>query len=191
MNWTPEQEFVFRASPLEWLEYAEELWANASLLFDPEPGALTATMDPVRGSAVRPTSSRTYLLLSAFAIENVMKGVAVARQPELVSGGKIAKALETHSITKVADKLAGIQLSKEERDVCEILERAIPSWGRYPVPRTIGSLSQEATSSPDLHAAIGALFHRLREMLNELMKKGWRGPHDMTMAPPETIQVRR
>ena len=191
MNWTPQQEFAFRAAPLEWLEYAEELWANASQLFESEPRSLALTEDPVRGRTIRPSFSRTYLLLAAFAVENAMKGVAVARHPALVSGGRIAKSLETHKITLIAKELAEIELTVEERSVCEVLEAAIPSWGRYPVPRTIASLATEVTSSPDLNAAIASLFERVVGTLNELMKDGWRGPHGLTMASPESIPSRR
>jgi hypothetical protein len=191
MNWTPEQEFVFRAAPLEWLEYAEELWENASRLFEAEPNEMTVTVDPVRGQVMRPAFSRPYLLLAAFAIENAMKGVAVARHPDLIRGGRIAKALETHRITRIANELAQIELTPEESAVCEFLETAIPSWGRYPVPRKISGVAKEVMSSPDLNTVIAALFARVVNILNDLTKNGWRGPHDMTMAPPESIPVPR
>jgi hypothetical protein len=76
-----------------------------------------------------------YLLLSGLAFENLLKGLLVSKDPEIVRGKmnwNISKG--GHDLKKLCD-LANILVSAEDLSILEARTEAILWAGRYPVPK--------------------------------------------------------
>jgi hypothetical protein len=73
-------------------------------------------------------------LLYAFAIENVLKGLVVAKRPALIQEQELSGELATHDLVKLANK-ASFTVHVQERPVLEALSRLSVWAGRYPVAR--------------------------------------------------------
>lgn len=73
--------------------------------------------------------------LMGLAFENKLKGILVARDSSLVSGGKISRELAgSHNLLALFDKV-GLDLSTEDRDLLCRLGECVLWAGRYPVPK--------------------------------------------------------
>jgi hypothetical protein len=173
----PLRMFAVHASPAFWLDYAEELYESATTLIESDRDRRIARRDPVRGTSVQSPHSRAYLLLAAFSVENVLKGIAVAHDPQLVANGELAPALRSHGLLSIARDVAKITLDDRQRRTCGVLESAIPTWGRYPVALKASTVVREASHSDQLEREVAALFRALVAMLRELLTHAWNGPH--------------
>jgi hypothetical protein len=172
------QEFVRDACPSSWLDHAEELRDSAAYLWARNEDSLgvSLTLDrdfqptkEIRVSAV----SRTYMLLSGFALENVMKGRLVAVDPSLVNQGFLGGKLKSHNIVDLASEIPNLTLSIEEQQFCLNATKAIPYWGRYPIPLKKSQLLPEIRVDEILRHAFLGLFQRLAHDLYWAVRDGW------------------
>ncbi len=170
-------EYIVRGAPQAWREYAAELNHSAEVLFsnhdkqiivDVAKGAL----DPIRKSMI----SRTCLLLFGLSIENLVKGYMIARDPNLLAGGKLDDKLKTHNISKLFSKIPNFTLTKDELELVKIFDDSIPNWGRYPVPLKPEHYAKERILTQDMHAIYSTLFSRLDKTLFLFIREGWEGP---------------
>lgn len=137
------QIFVREASPSNWIDLSDELRLAAEALWaqNGDQFSLTSTdVLPGDGSISSIIQrhglvSRPYMLLAGFSVETALKGLLVALDPSLVADGKLSRRLARHKLTMLADDVADLHLKGNERRLLEILERAIPYWGRYPIPK--------------------------------------------------------
>lgn len=172
------QAFVRDACPAAWLEYAEELRDSAELIWarNEESFRLSLTLDADR-LPQRETSasaiSRTYMLLAGFALENVLKGHLVFADPSLVSRGVLSDELKSHDIVALAAKIPSLYLSDEEGRFCDNATKAIPYWGRYPIPLNKNQLLPEVCVSQARRQAFLGLFQRLAHQLYWAVRDGW------------------
>jgi hypothetical protein len=172
------QEFIQNAGPDSWMGYADELKEAADLLWN---HSNSGRMIEIGGNDLqgqtshidKPSVSRTYILLSGLALENILKGFAVSFDPTLVNKGKLDSRLKTHRLLDIIDLCNGLTLSSDETEVCRIAEEAIPYWGRYPVPRTFASMKPEKVATFDFQATFDALYIRLHEQLYLSIRNGW------------------
>lgn len=74
-------------------------------------------------------------LLYAYAIENVLKGIVVAKTPHLIEERKLSIELKTHDLLKLAGK-AQFAVHVQEGPVLRALSQLSVWAGRYPVART-------------------------------------------------------
>ncbi len=74
-------------------------------------------------------------LMYAYAIENVLKGLIVSKQPDLIQERELDGELATHNLIKLAEK-AEFMVHVRERPVLEALSQLSIWAGRYPVART-------------------------------------------------------
>jgi hypothetical protein len=75
-------------------------------------------------------------LLMGLALENMVKGILVARDSSLVSGGKLSRDLTgSHDLLALFNKV-GLELSAEDRDLLRRLGECVLWAGRYPVPKS-------------------------------------------------------
>lgn len=185
----PKRDFAIKASPAFWKDYGEELYESARTLIAAGRDELI-----VRGGSLIPTSvqsphSRAYCLLAAFSLENLLKGIAVARTPTLVANGELAATLQSHGLLHLASDVAHIRLAAAHRRTCGILESAIPSWGRYPVATKAKTVVREKGASSAFEVEVDALYRVLAELLERELKRPWKGPHGATVIS-DTIPVR-
>jgi hypothetical protein len=75
-------------------------------------------------------------LLYAYAIENVLKGLIVLKQPGLIQERRLHDKLMTHDLNDLADKAEVTVDQQHEQPVLEALSRLSVSAGRYPVAVT-------------------------------------------------------
>jgi hypothetical protein len=75
------------------------------------------------------------MLLSGYAIENLLKGINAASGIKLAKDGKIIKPFDTNSFNKLIDNLPGNTLiTDEESALLQRLEGFVKVAGRYPTP---------------------------------------------------------
>ena len=121
-----------------------------------------------------------YMLLAGFAIENLVKGIQIARNPALIrpDPSKPQKLLPP-TLLKHLDlgliDATGIKLTTDERDLVSRLTVFVLWGGRYPVSTDAlqmrsksmpdGSMRPPATSLGSDPALVDVLFDRLRAVL--------------------------
>jgi hypothetical protein len=110
--------------------------------------------------------SRGFYLLAGFATENYLKGLKVAaRYPPGrddstdQSEAFLPAEFSSHRLTELA---APLGLSEEEREVLQVLERAVVWYARYPVPRRAEDFGFFGMPSK-LVPAVLSLLGRLRD----------------------------
>ena len=96
-------EFVRRGSPSEWADYAVELHKALDILWQQEDNGLIIKYESFDQQVNQKTHiSRTWLLLAAFSIENLLKGILIYEHPEYISNGSLASNVTNHSLTNLA-----------------------------------------------------------------------------------------
>jgi len=172
------KEFVRDGCPSSWLEYGEELRDAAEILWSQEEHSLelNATLNAnfevlARNSAS--AVSKPYMLLAGFALENVLKGLLVARSPEHITSGSLSNELSTHDIVRLAKKMAGLSLSRQEFEFCKSVSDAIPYWGRYPIPLRKTQLMPSIALTKGMRKTFVRLFDRLASNLYWDIRDGW------------------
>jgi len=93
-----------------------------------------------------------YMMLAGLALENLLKGIQIARDPRLVLPSPSKRtALLASTLTRHLDlnlvRDAGVRLSPEEADLVERLSVFVVWGGRYPVPKD--ALAMKSVPAPD------------------------------------------
>jgi len=77
---------------------------------------------------------QVYLFMVGLAFENLIKGLLISRNPDLVKNGKLSKKISRgHGLSDLLNK-AEIQLSEEENIFVNRLSDSVLWAGRYPTP---------------------------------------------------------
>lgn len=149
-DWTPVFRSNYRSELLRsdaWVRKADGLIEIASGLVPRIRRYWRATKTWIRAheAGERPPKLPTdtvcgvYLMLSAYALENLLKAyfVAVDREKlaaQFESSGGLPKRLGTHDLFKLA-KAAGFQVNLQDETLLRRLFQASVWYGRYPVPK--------------------------------------------------------
>jgi hypothetical protein len=80
----------------------------------------------------RPPNYPPAQLLYAYAIENLLKGLIVAKDATLINADSLAKTLRSHNLRSLCET-AGIQVFAQEEPVLKALSELSTWAGRYPV----------------------------------------------------------
>lgn len=166
------------AMPGEWLEYADELWDAAEVVWkNPANGIrVVSDVDPTTletTSREFHSSSRPYILLIGFALENLLKGILVTLDPGLITVDSLPKDLKTHKLLILAEKIPDLKISDDERHVIRTAEEALPYWGRYPVPLHPNQVLPEVAVDESFRDTYQSLHIRLGRMIYVAIKDGW------------------
>lgn len=138
--------------PISWFHCAWRHKLAADLLYDAAKAAHKRDMARLLADIDKPVEERRksgpvegqelldmrlqdllaeFLLLSGYALECLLKGLLMARNPEIANDKKLIKArIATHDICKLSDD-CGVTLTKDERELLELIGRHI-AWGKYP-----------------------------------------------------------
>lgn len=135
-HWLPRFEQAAKL-PLRWLWSGQSLFKAASLL-RPQIDAFFASVrmetnaDTIHGGHDLPP---VYMMLMAFALENLAKGILIAREPERVKEAML-KQWEGggHDLNELA-KAAKLNLTKDEKRLLLNLSVHAVWMGRYPCPK--------------------------------------------------------
>jgi len=171
-------EFVRHGSPSEWEDYAEELHQALDILWQQEANGLLIKYESFDQQVKKKTHiSRTWLLLAAFSIENLLKGILIYEHPEYISNGCLASNVTNHSLTNLARNINLSEYEPNEIKLLEILEEALPAWGRYPIPLTAREIQKEKNLTCNIKETFDQLYAKLDRYLYDHFKDGWQGPH--------------
>jgi len=114
-----------------------------------------------------------YLLLAGYALECILKGCLLARQPELVEDEKkLAKAVTIHNLERLC-RDCGISLSPLELQVIDIIAWHV-DWGKYPVPKDLKDMPSPVESNQRPLDIPGSPFHerKLQKLVDGLYLRG-------------------
>jgi hypothetical protein len=163
--------------PDSWLSYAEELEEAAEALWaDKESGLNLEIETQLDGSLIGKklsAHSRSYILLAGLALENILKGLIIAEDANLISSGKLDASLKRHNLLDLANRIDALELTDDEKQILQICQDAIPYWGRYPIPLEYQGLKPRQAASAKFHSEFRELHFRLCKRLYELLKDGW------------------
>lgn len=96
------------------------------------------------------------MMLAGFAIENMLKGLAIQADPALVSTTRLSKKLQTHELVNLWT-LAGLTQLNSCRGILRALTAVTTSFGRYPVSFAKDGMAGKlnALIAPDFGAVTG------------------------------------
>lgn len=175
-------DFIRDAMPDTWLDHALELKHSAEIIWKTNDGSIRLLMskelaqdlEDIRHTKKEFLSiSRPYILLAGFALENLIKGLLVFQNPSHITSGKLSKELKSHKIVKLIKKIDGMELDDTEERFCQIVQDAIPYWGRYPIPLEYNDIMPEIGIDVELREAFLRLFSRMSKNLFEGIRDGW------------------
>jgi hypothetical protein len=171
-----EKKFAKAAHPLNWYEVAKLMHDNATALHDMPQGTITYN-DGVK-SITRPTSNRSVFLLSAFAMENLLKAYLIYENSNYIKDGKLKKQLlNGHSLSKLQKKCKKIPAPKRSLHIFEKLEIGVNSWARYPCATSIERESDECAVTPEFWEDYNKVFDLYSKKLEKLLSKKWKDPY--------------
>jgi hypothetical protein len=120
-------------------------------------------------------------LLYAYALENLLKGIRIAKDPSLVSGGKLNRKLASHDLVVLA-KDAGFVLHVQEIPVAEALSKLSIWRGRYPVALFEADFASAPNADELLdygsrHSIVRAMYARAHAELSALLPESISNRH--------------
>lgn len=177
------------ATPFFWFVQAMDLLSSAHALLEQHEAAKERYFGPIKGSGrieltpEQQEASRFLRLpqvaqmLFGLAVEVLLKGILISRNPELVQGDKLDPQLTgNHSLERLFE-LAAIDLSASEKELVDRLSESIRWAGRYPVPKREaqhqfrqmpnGAFMFPGTMLPEDPEAILALWNRVHEIMRD------------------------
>ncbi len=173
--------------PDSWLSYSEELEEAAEVLWSDKDNGMAieseTQFDGKWHTKKSSAHSRSYILLASLALENVLKGLIIAGNSNLISSGKLDKSLKSHKLLNLAKRVDGLVLSKGDVRILQICQDAIPYWGRYPIPLEYKGLKPIQAVTDKFHTNFRDLHFRLCKWLYEQLKEGW----DSSVGPRLTV----
>lgn len=133
-------------------------------------------------------SPEVYMMLMGFAVENVLKGLYIAKTPDAIADPEdVAEGRSLldsrlgggHRFLQLAGEV-GVDLPDEEKKMLDRLEGAVLWRGRHPVPKRESQArvepfeDDESTRSPGAFSTafrptVDSLFDRLHRRLHELV----------------------
>jgi hypothetical protein len=196
------REDTFRAaqSPANWLLTAERLREGAEVILSHEQ-AFEMPYLQAYNAAAKEASAIAYSegkdsgfaeiksrapnypvaqLLYGYALENLLKGIWIAKDPSLISSGRLNRRLACHDLVKLA-KQSGFVLHIQETPVAQALSKLTVWAGRYPV----ALLEAEYSSAPNVDEL---LDYGSRNLIVEAIYN--RGFHELTSLLPKPISNR-
>lgn len=175
------QEFITKAAPVEWWEYAQELKNASEELWNLNNASFICTYSSETGEIIqRPGVSRTYMLIIGLSLENLIKGLLISEEPNYVKDGRLDSAITSgHNLYSLSNKSTTFTFTEEEQTLLKILSDAIPNWGKYPTPKKFEQIVGETHSTPEIRETFFNLYNKLERDIYEMTHSGWKGPNDV------------
>ncbi len=102
----------------------------------------------------------SYMLMSGFAIENLVKGLIIVHREDVANSGRLDKKIAIHDLFKLFGR-AKIMISDSDQDLVKALNEAVLWKGRYGTPRDVNQL---LGSSP--FSAFGISIRHPRDVMD-------------------------
>lgn len=166
--------FELEASPYSWMIYAQELHEAANIIIQNS----TYSINNFPNLENRKTLQNAFFLNFGFSIENLMKGIAIAEKPEKIADFKISRTISTnHDLLNLLREIETIELNKNEKKLLKVLGKAIPTWGRYPIPKSYGKIENKTYYSKKIHQDLENLWDKLiRHLYSQIKDGNWVSP---------------
>jgi len=100
----------------------KSLWPKNRERFDTKASAADLLYGPV------------YMLLAGLAIETLLKGIIIAKNPRFVKQQKLSRELTHHKLIELYKK-AGLVESRHLNNLLSRLQNYVENFGRYPVTK--------------------------------------------------------
>lgn len=166
--------FIYYASPEHWFQTALELDQTILELLSIKDKSYYLESYHLHSKNVkRSFCSKSIYLLITFAIENLIKGILVLRNPDFVNSGTLKKEIKTHDLFALSIE-ANLNLLVREKNLLRKLTHIGLSTARYPI-----GLNEHFEIIPVEFVqkdenTYKKLFIKLRDMLaKEFNKNGW------------------
>lgn len=166
--------FIYYSSPEHWFQTALELNETIKELFLIKNKAyFFETYHLYSKKIKRPFCSKSIYLLMTFAIENLIKGLLVLRNPRYVSSGSLDKDIKTHDLQSLVEK-ASLRLLMREIKLITKLTHIGLSTARYPVGLNEHFKIVTVNLIEKDEITYNKLFIKLRnQLVTEFNKRGW------------------
>jgi hypothetical protein len=159
-------------SPIQWLISAENLKACAEIVGQRFVDYVARRLPPgaseITEGVPEASFGPVFQMLAGYSIEALVKGVCVAREPDVIVEGKLPEWLTTHDLEALLHR-ANVQLDDVDWRFLRRLHVSVVWSGRYPVPKSAGQV-QKSSSSGDL-AAFRRVYDILVPVLQDEMRR--------------------
>jgi hypothetical protein len=109
----------------------------------------------------------TTFMLASLAVENLLKASLLMVHPEYIRDGKFrGETISSHDLRLIA-KDAGVYLSPDEEDFCELGTESILQFGRYPIAKNVTHTPTEIRVGFTAFDVYGQLYDRLVRYVQE------------------------
>lgn len=164
--------FIQKGHPVEWFQLSSELFNSAEILYEHKDFSFVSSP---HYEGLKPLVSNSYFLLVGFALENCLKGLAVAENPEFLKpNGTLDKKISSgHNLNNILNYISSVDFSEKEIQVLGIFSDAIPYWGRYPLPKNFNDLKIERFLTEEIHMQSKNIYSKTRKMIYKLTSNGW------------------
>jgi hypothetical protein len=121
-------------------------------------------------------------LLYAYARENLLKGIIIAKNPDVINGTRLNGQLKSHDLESLSDR-AGFHLHPQEIPIAQALSKLSTWAARYPVA-LYGEEHKKVPNPHDLldygsqHVVMRSLFKRCHAALEELVPISSKNEYD-------------
>jgi len=136
-----------------WREYAIGLRETANMVWDHIGEVTWETREQTQPRWLR--FGPVAMMLGAFALEALAKGIRVYQKPSLVSGGRWALGL--HDLEKLIPD-TGLQITAREKSVLAQLTGYLKWAGRYPIPLDVEALTPRLVGHNRIEAPAGTVM---------------------------------
>ena len=158
---------LVREDAQSWLAQAIQLKLSANVIY-PECEKIRTYRQSTPGVRERMLAySQSFMLLTAFSFENLLKGILYGRDPN----SKLVKSKGGHGIVQMAKGVT--TLTPEELSLLERLEIYLVWAGRYQLPMTADAF-HESEGSVSITPRDPIIIEQLFEKLERILKKEWK-----------------
>ncbi|WP_027078033.1 hypothetical protein [Maribacter antarcticus] len=169
------EQFIYYSSPERWLHSALELHGSLEELYALRNNLFYRKLNyyhDQRDITIPGHSKATYLLMS-YILENLLKGIAILNDPNLVNKGKIEKQIKTHDLNHLS-KLNGFELTEKSKIFQDTLSDLCVSNARYPIGLNEHNKMKDPSFTEHDFELFKTLFKMYKEYLViEFSKNGW------------------
>jgi hypothetical protein len=134
-------------SPFAWLDRADVLRECADMVGRRFVSGLAPVTKPTTTEGVSPLAlGPVYQMLAGYSLESLLKGIIVARRPDVIQKQRLRKDFVTHNFDKLLD-LAGLDLDELGVQFLRRLGDAVVWIGKYPVSTSADQMQRVTLSS--------------------------------------------
>ena len=157
---------LIRQDTQSWLAQATQLRLSANVIL-PEWEKIQRHVQSMPGIREKMLAySESFMLLTGFAFENLLKGILYGRDPD----NKVVSSKGGHGIVQMAK--AATTLTSDELNLLERLETYLVWAGRYQLPRT-SDVFYKSQGSVSITVKDPKVTDQLFEKLEQILQSEW------------------